>query len=363
MSARARKNRKTNKNKKRPRSVTTPKATGGTSPRPAEEPTGQADGPATHATRWAPDDPDATWWDDVWPFKVEPDEAAVPDDTDGTDGTDRATDVDDVGDANDDADDVGDSDLPPPAPVPPVRSVEPVGPPAAMGGSQHSRAQVARQIATAAALLGAAAIIGILAWVTTRPSADVTAELAHGNRYQPPHGLQPDTSFVRTRIGGSGVEQVTHWIHTGQAVRSVQLRIPQVPGLRAGDVYVIHVVVAGDGVRLPLTKTVRPGHATTITLPPTRHLYLRYHLAGAVDYSGGSHDRALARITALDVSTSRTLTRSTVAVTGVPVLALACDPPGPDLAVPCGRRGGGTWRAFLGPDEQGSDVMAQVNLS
>ena len=126
---------------------------------------------------------------------------------------------------------------------------------------------MARRIATAAALLGAAAIVGILAWVTTRPSSEVTAELAHSNQYQPPHGLQPDTSFVRTRIGGSGVEQVTHWIHTGQAVRSVQLRIPQVPGLQAGDIYVIHVVVAGDGVRLPLTKTVLPGRPTTIAPP------------------------------------------------------------------------------------------------
>jgi len=358
MSARARKNKKTNKNKKRPRPVTTPKVTGGASARPSEQPTEHPTEPVTPDSRWAPDDPDATWWDDVWPFKVEPDEVAGLDDAEDAADTDAA-DTDDRHGASD----LDDVDEPPPVPVPPVRSVEPVGPTAAAGASQHSRAQVARRIATAAALLGAAAIVGILAWVTTRPTSDVTAELAHGNQYQPPHGLRPDTSFVRTRIGGSGVEQVTHWIHTGQPVRSVQLRIPQVPGLRAGDVYVIHVVAAGDGVRLPLTKAVRPGRATSIALPPTRHLYLRYHLAGAVDYSGGAHDRALARITALDVSTSRTLTRTTVAVTGVPVLALACDPPGPDLAVPCGRQDGGTWRAFLGSDEQESDVMAQVNLS
>ena len=359
MSARARKNKKTNRNKKRPRPVATPRATGGAPPRPSENPTEQETEPATPATRWALDDPDATWWDDVWPFKVEPDEVAGPDDADAD--ASHTDDVDELPPVPASAE-----PAPPPVPVPPVRPIEPVGPvrpPAVVSGSQHSRARVARRIATAAALLGAAAIVGILAWVTTRPSSEVTAELAHSNQYQPPHGLQPDTSFVRTRIGGSGVEQVTHWIHTGQAVRSVQLRIPQVPGLQAGDIYVIHVVVAGDGVRLPLTKTVLPGRPTTIALPPTRHLYLRYHLAGAVDYSGGSHDRALERITALDVSTSRTLTRTTVAVTGVPVLALACDPPGPDLAVPCGRQGGGTWRAFLGSDEQGSDVMAQVNLS
>jgi hypothetical protein len=368
MSARARKN-KTNKKKRRPRPVTTPEGTGGASPWPAvqpteRQPTEQPNEPATPGTRWAPDDPDATWWDDVWPFKDEPEAVAGHDDrADAADGAD-SIDVDDV----DEADvpprvPVSVAAVPPSPPVPTVRWIGSAGPSAAVGGSRHGRAQLARRIATGAALLGAAAIVGTLAWVTTRPSPDVSAELAHGNQYQPPHGLQADTSFVRTRIGGSGVEQVTHWIHTAQAVRSVQLRIPQVPGLRAGDVYVMHVLVAGDGVRLPLAKTVQPARTTTIALPPTRHLYLRYHLAGAVDYSGGSHAGALARITTLDVSTSRTLIRTTVAVTGVPVLALACDPPGPDLAVPCGRQDGGTWRAFLGPDEQGNDVSAQVDLS
>jgi hypothetical protein len=227
-----------------------------------------------------------------------------------------------------------------------------------------------RRVVVGAALVAAVAIVAVAVWVETRPGATPeTAQLTHADRYAAPTPLAPDTAYVRTRIGPSGGIEVTHWIRTAEPVRAVRLRTPEVTGLARGTVYVLHVVLAGDGVPVPVTKTVEAQGVTTIALPPTRHLFLRYRLAGVLQYAGttgaadGADQRALARITALDVTTSRPLVHTTRTVTGVPVLALACGAPKEPVRVPCGTQRRGTWSASLGPDQQHDQVLAQVDLS
>ena len=72
----------------------------------------------------------------------------------------------------------------------------------------------------------------------------------------------------------------------------------------------------------------------TFELPPTKRIYVRYRLTGVVQSSGGPDTRALARITALDVSTSTRLVHTTLNVVGAQVLALACTPKGRRRADP-----------------------------
>ena len=307
--------------------------------------------------RWKAEDPAATWWDDVWPFKDE-----RGDSTGTYDGPDVEPDDEPEDEPVQPAHETSAPDVHPLPAYPPSRGAGRAGTPTPPLVQDEEWAPWGRRLATAAVVAAAVVIIGVVAWVMTRPAPEVTAQLAHGNPYQPPQALPHDTSFVQSRIGPGGVVQVTHWIHTGKDVQEVQLRTPQVPGLHADDVFMIHLVVAGDGIRLPVTQGIHPGLTTTIAVPPTRHLFVRYHLAGVLDYADGAHERALARITALDVSTPRRLTHSTQTVTGARVLALACDPPGRAMAVPCGSKDGGTWRAVLGPGEQGTRVMAQIDL-
>jgi hypothetical protein len=308
--------------------------------------------------RWKAEDPAATWWDDVWPFKDELGESTGTYDDPEEERDDEPEDEP----VRPPHEDTSTTDVHPVLAYTPPRDAGRAGPPTPLLVLDEDWAPWVRRLATAAVVAAAVVIIGVVAWKMTRPAPEVAAQLAHGNQYQPPHALRRDTSFVQSRIGPGGVVQVTHWIRTGKDVREVQVRTPQVPGLHADDVYMIHLVVAGDGIRLPVTQGIHPGLTTTIPVPPTRHLFVRYHLAGVLDYADGAHERALARITALDVSTPRRLAHATQAVTGARVLALACDPPGRAVAVPCGRKDGGTWRAVLGPGEQDTRVMAQIDL-
>jgi hypothetical protein len=213
-----------------------------------------------------------------------------------------------------------------------------------------------------AVVAAAAVIIGLVTWreLTPRPEdATVGAQPRHG--YGAPVHLDRNTSYVRSDILPSGGIEVTHWIRTGRAVQAVQLTVPHVPGLRPAHVHVTHVVLASNGI----PATVQPGsfHGnTTIPLPPSHELFIRYRLFGVLEHAAGSDDRALARITALDVSTAGRLLSTTRTVVGATVLALACTSQRDAVPVPCGSNRGGTWATRLGQNQQHSQVMAQVDL-
>jgi hypothetical protein len=90
---------------------------------------------------------------------------------------------------------------------------------------------------------------------------------------------------------------------------------------------------------------------------------VRYRLTGALQRSGPD-GRALARITALDVSTGSPQARTTHTVVGTTVLAMACIPAAPGaLPAPCGRVREGAWSVRLRPGEQADRVLAQLSLS
>jgi hypothetical protein len=321
--------------------------------------------------RWAADDSDAIWWDEVWPFKEEtPEQPAVtePAEEELTDPVEPDTEPDDEADAgwNDDRDaewdderdaewddewddewdEKGDEE---PAPAVPPLWVPPVAPSAGP--------------LWALILVAAAVVAGLLWWATSR-GFDEPPIMVHRHAYAAPVRLVPDSSFVRSRILRSGDVVVKHWIRSRRPVQGVHLTAPRVVrGLGPRALSVSGLVVAGDGTRIPVSYPVDPHGVTAYPLPPSKRLYVRYRLSGVVQSSLGPGHRALARITALDVSTSRPLVHTTLTVVGARVLALACTPPGQDVASPCGREMHGTWSTSLGPGQQGSQVMAQLDLS
>jgi hypothetical protein len=307
-----------------------------------------AEVPEVPDVRWQVDDLDATWWDDVWPFN---DGAEDPPATD-----------DDVEDEPVEPDEPEEDGYP--------REVAGVGggPGARGSGSSapwpvEGRSDWGRRLSATCLVAAFVAIVGYLAWVGLRPEPDVAARLADAARYRPPVPLTPDTSYVRSRILPSGQVEVTHWVSTRTMLFSVELETPHVPGLASDAVSVTDLTLASDGAPVPTNADVRPGHVTTIWLPPTQQLFLRYRLRGVVDYATAAHDRALARITALDVTTVDNLQYTTHSVSASRVLALACLSKKGPSAVPCGQEHGRTWLARLGPGHMDTQVMAQVNLT
>jgi hypothetical protein len=284
--------------------------------------------------RWAAEDPTAIWWDDVWPFKEEtPGEPTL-----------TATAEEEFA-ATDEPDDQWDEEsalaVPPPLVLPAPRSPGLVWIP----------------------ILVAAMIVGVLAWWATSRGSDEQPIVIHSHPFAAPVRLIPDSSFVRSRVLTSGDIVVKHWIRTSRRVQAVNLRAPPVRGLKPQALSVSDLVVASDGLRMPVLSPVDPDGVMTFELPPTKRIYVRYRLTGVVQSSGGPDTRALARITALDVSTSTRLVHTTLNVVGAQVLALACTPKGRDVPTPCGTKRGGRWSASLGPGQQDSQVMAQLNLS
>jgi hypothetical protein len=307
---------------------------------------------AEETRKWAPDDPNAMWWDDVWPFKVEP--------ADGSTVTEAAEEgiEEDAFEEGLEEDAFDDDDAWVTAYVEPDDDPALAVPPLSVPPDPRSQGLVWLSVLVTAAL-----VVGVIVWwAGSRGPAEQPVAI-QGHPYAAPVHLGRGSSFVRSKVLPSGDVVVKHWIRTGRPVDSVSLVVPQVTGLPRHALSVSDLVLASNGTRTVASSPVHRVGATSFALPPTHRLYVRYRLSGVVESSGGSGERALARITALDVTTPSPVVRTTLAVVGAQVLALACTPAGQEMPSPCGTDTHGTWSTRLGESEQGSQVMAQLNLS
>jgi hypothetical protein len=323
-----------------------------------QEPIGAAE---AEEVVWNFDDPDATWWDDVWPFRdddrpVAPGNVPNGDDTvvpvSATPGTPEGPRSQRIPQSAETAEPVTDEDgdpTPMPAPWTAARA----------GGADP---WWTRRFVWVSAVAVAVVTVSGLLWLRGGPESgdDARARLLRSATYDSPVALQPGTSYVRTRILPSGELAVTEWIRTRGPVDSVTARTPTVDGLNPATVSATHFVLAANGTRYPALP-VAGAAAQTFRFPAVRTVYLSYRLTGAVQ-SSGPHGRALARLTALDVGTGRPQDSTTQEVVGARVLALACTP-APDVPpVPCGSVDRGTWTVRLRGARQRNPVMAQVDL-
>jgi hypothetical protein len=219
-------------------------------------------------------------------------------------------------------------------------------------------------LTVAAAVIAAVALVAAaFEWTSHRSSAPHVSEPPRPSAFQPPVAVAADTSYIRTTVLRSGVLRVEHWIHTRAFVYAVTLQVPQVPEVPSGEITYSHVVLASAGHQLPATGAHAGTAGHRFPLPPTKMLYVRYDLSGAVRRTGSTAGRALARLTSLDVHLDTPLSGSTRVIRGADILALACYPRGSQaVPVPCGSRHGETWRLHLGPRSEATRVMAQLDL-
>lgn len=301
----------------------------------SEQPPGDEEGP--QEVLWSVDDPEGTWWDDVWPFR---DDSVAADEA----GEDESAAPVSAGVATELAE--------PEAPSPFESAAEPPW--------------WRRRFVWVGALVAAGVVVAGLLVLGRGHDGGGEARLLESPTYASPVALSPDTSYVRTRVLPSGALVVTQWFSFRLAADSVLVALPPTPGVDPSAVRVRHVVLAVDGSRFPAAGSLSVAHGSrTLFFPQAHAVYLRYRLSGTVQQTGPG-SRALARLTSLHVTTGSDALPTTQVVTGARVLALACTRGESDAEptsgpVPCGSLSAGDGRVRLaaGPPTR---VMAQVEL-
>ena len=178
----------------------------------------------------------------------------------------------------------------------------------------------------------------------------------------PPVSLRPDTTYTQVTVLADGRLRVEQWIRSTHFLFGVSLAVPTDPELRPGAVQATDVrVVAADSTVAGPTE-LEDG-AASYAYPGAQQIYLSYLLSGVLERSDTDSDRALARVTSLDVSFRPRSRRSTVSFVGASVLNLACQPRYVDVPpTPCGMHTQDGWTLDLPTDSQGYRVMAQIDL-
>jgi hypothetical protein len=231
--------------------------------------------------------------------------------------------------------------------------------------SAHAAARVRGRVRSAAALLLVLVLVLVGIVVTLTPHrprehrAPPTATTS-APRLTAPRAVSSAGEYVQTQVTASGDLQVEHWIRSTQPISTISLAVPPVAD-RAG-VTVRELVVESDrGDR----STTDRAHAGTLTysLHQASIVHLRYVLSGAVVRSSTPGSRALAQVTALDLSYRNDRVPRTLVLQGGRLLAVACSTPAANAAPrPCGHPDRLGWRVRLGPRTRTEQVMAQLDL-
>lgn len=179
---------------------------------------------------------------------------------------------------------------------------------------------------------------------------------------EPPEPLRDRETYVQTRILPSGDLVVTQWIESTPLLFGVTLALPRVAGAEVMTAEQVRVVA--DGTNAVGPKRISLGRQSTYAFLGTSSVRIRYRLTGAIELSPSVPGRALARLTALDVTYEPASAQVTRAVIAPEVLSLACSSPEQaDEIRPCGDRASkGRWTVDLSGPQVDDRVMAALSL-
>lgn len=150
-----------------------------------------------------------------------------------------------------------------------------------------------------------------------------------------PVPLEAGETYVRTELSSSGDLQVVQWIESDAPLFSAVLEPP--PGTAARTTTVEQLRVVADGRLVQSRERASPGQSVRFRFPGVRSVQIRYRLRGVLQVGLSPPGRALAPLTALDVTYEPASTRVIRDVVAPEVLSLACSPPGStDTPRPCG---------------------------
>ncbi len=231
----------------------------------------------------------------------------------------------------------------------------PTRPPA--GGDATSRPRAWRWILLLLVVL--ALTVGGWQVLRDRGTEPLAAQPVKATEPQPPVALPSNGSFVQSTVLADGDIKVQEWIRT-EGVFKLTLSAPELA--TNSKVLASDVKIVADGIRLFGRSTVASADRTHY-LEGAKAIYISYLLEGAIERTGSAPGRALARVTALDVTYDAEGGTSTRRVEGAHVLSMACYPPtSPGTGVrPCGSDEDGPWQVELGSEKRDDRVMVQFD--
>lgn len=212
---------------------------------------------------------------------------------------------------------------------------------------------------------GLAAVLTVLVslgqwWVEPAPRASLAGVTSAAA--EPPEPVTDGETYVQTRVLRSGELVVTQWIESSRLLFGVTLDLPRVAGMEVLTAEQVEVVANGRNAVGP--ERISSGQQFTYAFLGTSSVRIRYRLTGAVELSPSVPGRALARLTALDVTYEPASAQATRTVNAPEVLSLACSAPAQALETrPCGDRvSKGEWTVNLSGQQVDDRVMAQLTL-
>jgi len=195
---------------------------------------------------------------------------------------------------------------------------------------------------------------------TTSPSASppsATTSTGGQGLGAPANGIDTDVTVLAT-----GDLEVRQTIRSRAPLSSISIAPPSDPlvgdGVQASDLQ----VTAGGGP-VPGPSSIDTS-AVAFSFAGTHEVQVAYHLSGVLVPSASRPDRALARMTSLDLGFHPQEGSSTFHFEGATVLNLFCaDVVGDQTPVPCGVRAGDAWGVKDDVPQGTYRVMALVQLS
>jgi hypothetical protein len=206
-------------------------------------------------------------------------------------------------------------------------------------------------------------VTALVLWAV-RPEADDESQavLSGARPTESPVPLADGEAYVRTEVLPSDDLLVTHWIQSAGFVFSVKLGAPLAAGTE--DVTAEQVRVTANGQDAPGPTQIHSGMASRYAFVGATSLEIQYRLTDVVQRSSSAPGRALARMTALDVTYEPSPHQVTRTVIAPEVLSLACSSPVRSAPLkPCGVRiSGGEWTVELFGPAADDRVIAQLTL-
>jgi hypothetical protein len=204
-------------------------------------------------------------------------------------------------------------------------------------------------------------LVAGVALVHHRARAD-RVDSAGSLHLDPPAGLPANGEYVLSRVRVTGDVAVEHWIHSTRLVSSVTLTVPSAVPHSGSGVVARNVLLESDG-EVRRGADLAGAARRTISLDGANLVRVSYVLSGVVVRSSSARDRALAGVTALDLSYHRDRVPRTLVVQGGRLLSAACSTPTPDAEPrPCGDPDGMGWRVHLRPSARDDRVMVQLDM-
>ncbi len=193
-------------------------------------------------------------------------------------------------------------------------------------------------------------------------AGDDREETASPAAFNPPGAVPDNSEYVQSRILPSGDLKVEHWIRSTRGIDKLTLSVPPSPRNHGPGTKVRALHVQSDG-ETHVGPAALGARGNSYYFAGASSVHVSYIMSGVVVPSSSVVERALVRVTSVDLVITNDSVPKALLLTGGEVLAAACTAANrTDQPRPCGNPDGNGWRVSLSASARDDRVMAQVDL-